>query len=68
MLDYPMAVRDQDLRYRPASARGGSVRFQVGDRSVVVRRRRGTVFERRRPTRGTGERGSRRRHATATAT
>jgi hypothetical protein len=43
-LDYPAAVRDRDLRHRPPSASGGVVRFQVGDRTVVVRRRRGTVF------------------------
>ena len=43
-LDYPAAVRDRDLRHRPASASGGMVRFRVGDRTIVVRRRRGTVF------------------------
>ena len=43
-LDYPAAVRDLDLRHRPPSASGGVVRFQVGDRTVVVRQRRGTVF------------------------
>jgi hypothetical protein len=43
-LDYPAAVRDRDLRHRPSSASGGVVRFKVGDRTVVVRRRRGTVF------------------------
>ena len=42
-LDYPAAVRDVDLRYRPASARGGVVRFRVGERTVIVRSR-GTVF------------------------
>jgi hypothetical protein len=45
VLDYPSAVRDHDLRHRPPTASGGSVRFRVGDRTVVVRRRRGTVFE-----------------------
>jgi hypothetical protein len=44
-LDYPGAVRDRDLRYRPSSANGGSVRFRIGSRSVLVRRRRGSVFE-----------------------
>ena len=43
-LDYPAAVRDRDLRHRPSSASGGVVRFRVGDRLVVVRQRRGTVF------------------------
>jgi len=43
-LDYPAAVRDVDLRYRPPSARGGVVRFRVGGRTVAVRSR-GTVFE-----------------------
>ena len=43
-LDYPAAVRDHDLRHRPSSASGGVVRFQVGDRTVVVRQRRGTMF------------------------
>jgi hypothetical protein len=43
-LDYPVAVRDVDLRYRPPSARGGVVRFQVCGRAVTVRSR-GTVFE-----------------------
>jgi hypothetical protein len=47
-LDYPQAVRDVDLRYRPPSARGGRVRFRVGGRTVVVRGR-GTVFEVARP-------------------
>ncbi len=43
-LDYPAAVRDRDLRHRPSSASGGAVRFKVGDRTVVVRQQRGTVF------------------------
>ena len=47
-LDYPVAVRDVDLRYRPSSARGGVVRFRVGGETVVVRSR-GTVFEVARP-------------------
>ena len=47
-LDYPGAVRDVDLRYRPPSARGGVVRFRVGGRTVAVRTR-GAVFEVPRP-------------------
>jgi hypothetical protein len=47
-LDYPAAVRDVDLRHRPASARGGVVRFRVGRRTLAVRGR-GTVFEVARP-------------------
>jgi hypothetical protein len=47
-LDYPVAVRDVDLRHRPESARGGVVRFRVGGRTVAVRGR-GTVFEVPRP-------------------
>ena len=43
-LDYPAAVRDQDLRHRPASAGGGTVRYRDGGRTVTLRRRRGTVF------------------------
>jgi hypothetical protein len=43
-LDYPLAVRDIDLRHRPPSARGGVVRFRLGGETVVVRRR-STVFE-----------------------
>jgi neutral ceramidase len=43
-IDYPAAVRDQDLRYRPASASGGVVRYREGNRTVTLRRRRGTVF------------------------
>jgi neutral ceramidase len=43
-LDYPPAVRDQDLRHRPASASGGIVRYRDGDRTVTLRRKRGTVF------------------------
>jgi neutral ceramidase len=44
-LDYPGAVRDRDLRYRPSSAKGGRVRFLVDGEPVVVRQRRGSVFE-----------------------
>ena len=47
-LDYPQAVRDVDLRYRPPSARGGVVRFRVNGKTVVARSR-GTVFEVARP-------------------
>jgi neutral ceramidase len=43
-LDYPPAVRDQDLRHRPASASGGTVRYRDGSRTVTLRRRRGSVF------------------------
>ncbi|HEV3378771.1 MAG TPA: neutral/alkaline non-lysosomal ceramidase N-terminal domain-containing protein [Thermoleophilaceae bacterium] len=43
-IDYPAAVRDQDLRHRPASASGGVVRYREGNRTVTLRRRRGTVF------------------------
>lgn len=43
-LDYPKAVRDQDLNYRPVRALGGKVRFQVGNRSVLIRRKRSAVF------------------------
>ena len=43
-LDYPAAVRDQDLRHRPASAAGGTVRYRAGGHTVTVRRRRGAVF------------------------
>ena len=43
-LAYPEAVRDRDLTYRPPAASGGSVRFEVDGRSVLVRRREGTSF------------------------
>ena len=43
-LDYPAAVRDEDLRQRPTSASGGTVRYWQDDRIVTLRRRRGTVF------------------------
>jgi neutral ceramidase len=43
-LDYPPAVRDQDLRHRPVSARGGAVRYWHDGRAVTLRRKRGTVF------------------------
>jgi neutral ceramidase len=44
-LDYPAAVRDRDLTWRPPSADGGTVTFVVGSRRVTVRRSSGTVFE-----------------------
>jgi hypothetical protein len=47
-LDYPVAVRDVDLRHRPPSARGGVVHFRVGGETVVVRSR-GSVFQVARP-------------------
>ena len=43
-LDYPSAVRDQDLRHRPPSANGGVVRYVEGGQTVTLRQRRGTVF------------------------
>jgi neutral ceramidase len=43
-LDYPSAVRDTDLRHRPASANGGVVRYVREGQTVTVRQRRGTVF------------------------
>jgi hypothetical protein len=44
VLEYPQPARDQDLTWRPTRARGGAVRFRVGRRSVLVRRRRATTF------------------------
>jgi neutral ceramidase len=49
VLEYPQPVRDRDLTYRPTRARGGAVRFRVGGRRVLVRRRRGTTFSVRAP-------------------
>jgi neutral ceramidase len=49
MLEYPQPVRDRDLTYRPTRASGGAVRFRIGGRSVLVRRRRGTTFSVRAP-------------------
>jgi hypothetical protein len=43
-LDYPRAVEDADLTWRPRSAAGGSVRFEVGGRTHTVRARRGQTF------------------------
>jgi hypothetical protein len=49
MLEYPQPVRDRDLTYRPTRASGGTVRFRVGRRSVLVGRRRGFAFSVRAP-------------------
>jgi neutral ceramidase len=49
VLEYPLPVRDRDLTVRPDRAGGGAVRFLVGRRSVVVRRKRGSVFSVRAP-------------------
>ncbi|MGH2764241.1 MAG: hypothetical protein ACRDL0_17325, partial [Thermoleophilaceae bacterium] len=43
-IDYPEAVRDVDLTWRPRSASGGTIRYRHGGRTVTLRRRRGTVF------------------------
>ena len=43
-IDYPPLRRDRDLTYRPRAADGGSVRFRVAGKSVLVRRSRGSVF------------------------
>lgn len=43
-LSYPPAVENVDLRYRPAAADGGSVRFRVGGITRTIRRGRGEVF------------------------
>jgi neutral ceramidase len=43
-LDYPPAVRDRDLRHRPASASGGTISYRIGGRTVTLQRRRGSVF------------------------
>ena len=48
-LKYPGAVRDVDLTYRPRFARGGVVRFAVGNRTVKVRRRNTRFFSIRPP-------------------
>ena len=48
-LQYPGAVRDVDLTHRPQYARGGVVRFRVGNRTVRVRRKRGRFFSVRAP-------------------
>ena len=43
-MDYPQAVRDRDLTWRPRSASGGIVSYRLGNRTASVRQRRGTVF------------------------
>jgi hypothetical protein len=43
-LGYPAAVVDVDLTYRPPTVSGGSVRFLVAGRPVLVKRRAGGVF------------------------
>jgi neutral ceramidase len=43
-LAYPSPVVNRDLTFRPSNAQGGAVLFSVGDRMVLVRRRRSTVF------------------------
>jgi neutral ceramidase len=48
-LQYPSAGRDIDLSYRPENVSGGAVRFRVGKRTVLVRRKRGGVFTVRAP-------------------
>jgi neutral ceramidase len=48
-LQYPGAVRDVDLTHRPQFARGGTVRFRVGRRTVRVRRKRSRFFSVRAP-------------------
>ena len=50
-LRYAPARRDIDLTYRPENASGGAVRFKVGKRIVMVRRKRGGVFSVRAPAR-----------------
>jgi hypothetical protein len=48
-LGNPPAVRAVDLTYRPALANGGAVRFKVGKRTRLVKRRSGGVFSVRAP-------------------
>ena len=48
-LRYPPARRDISLTHRPRNATGGVVRFRVGRRIVVVRRKRRGVFSVRAP-------------------
>jgi hypothetical protein len=43
------AVRDVDLTYRPALANCGAVRFKLGKRTRLVKRRSGGVFSVRAP-------------------
>ena len=48
-LGYPGARRDVDLTHRPQFARGGVVRFRVGNRTVRVKRKSGRFFSVRAP-------------------
>jgi neutral ceramidase len=43
-LQYPRAVPDLDITFRPAAASGGRIAFRVNGRERVVERRRGTRF------------------------
>ncbi len=56
-LQYPGAKRDVDLTHRPQFARGGVVRFRVGNRTVRVRRKSGKVLLREGPGGRRGARG-----------
>ena len=68
-LEYPGAVRDVDLTHRPQYARGGVVRFRVGNRTVRVRRKRGRFFSVKAPAgRAACTRAGRAARATASAT
>lgn len=44
ILEYPAAVRDVDLTFRPQYADGGVVAFRVGERTTRIGRRAGRVF------------------------
>jgi hypothetical protein len=44
VLEYPAAIRDLDLTWRPSHADGGVVAFSVGSRTVRIGRRAGKVF------------------------
>lgn len=48
-LEYPAAIENTDLTFRPQFARGGVVRFRVGGRTVAVRSRDERVFSVRVP-------------------
>jgi hypothetical protein len=48
-LRYPPADPKTDLTSRPAAAVGGTVRFDVGAKTVAVRHKRGKTFVLRRP-------------------
>ena len=68
-LQYPGAVRDVDLTHRPQYARGGVVRFRVGNRTVRVKRKRGRFFSRASARAECAcQRGGRAARATASAT